>query len=124
MGTVVPDGLRPTTNYSTSNNFSMLTRIVPTVRIGTRAFSTTLRNQKTVTETVKDTAQDVNLKVGKGLAAGIEGAEGATQKAKEALGTGQKKAEKAAEVGKQKANQTGAQARGKAEELKDKAKDL
>ncbi|CAE6426017.1 unnamed protein product [Rhizoctonia solani] len=102
----------------------MLTRIVPTVRIGTRAFSTTLRNQKTVTETVKDTAHDVNLKVGKGLAAGIDKAEGATQKAKEALGTGQKKAEKAAEIGKQKANQTGAQARGKAEELKDKAKDL
>ncbi|CAE6442701.1 hypothetical protein RSOLAG22IIIB_01020 [Rhizoctonia solani] len=102
----------------------MLTRIVPTVRIGTRAFSTTLRNQKTVTETVKDTAQDVNLKVGKGLAAGIDKAEDATQKTKEALGVGQKKAEKAAEIGKQKANQTTAQARGKAEELKDKAKDL
>ncbi|CAE6460378.1 unnamed protein product [Rhizoctonia solani] len=102
----------------------MLTRVLPTVRISTRAFSTTLRNQKTVTETVKDTAHDVNLKVGKGLAAGIDKAENATQTTKEALGVGKKKAEKATEIGKQKANQTTAQARGKAEELKDQAKDL
>ncbi|CAE6515376.1 unnamed protein product [Rhizoctonia solani] len=102
----------------------MLTRVVPTVRVGTRAFSATLRNQKTVTETVKDTAHDVNLKVGKGLAAGIDKAEGATETTKQALGVGKKKAEQAAEIGKQKANQTSAEARGKAEELKDKAKDL
>ncbi|CAE6471547.1 unnamed protein product [Rhizoctonia solani] len=102
----------------------MIARVLPTVRVGTRAFSTTLRNQKTVTETVSETAQDVNLKVGKGLASGIDKAENATNKAKEALGVGKKKAEQAAEVGKQKANQTTAQARGKAEELKDKAKDL
>ncbi|KAJ1310292.1 hypothetical protein OPQ81_007032 [Rhizoctonia solani] len=102
----------------------MFTRALPTARIGARAFSTTLRNHKTVTETVKDTAHNVNLKVGRGLAAGIDKAEGATQKTKEALGVGKEKAEKAAEVGKQKANQTSAGARAKAEELKDKAKDL
>ncbi|KAG8764194.1 hypothetical protein FRC11_000048 [Ceratobasidium sp. 423] len=66
----------------------------------------------------------VNLKVGRGLAAGIDKAEGATEKTKEALGIGKKKAEQTAEIGKQKANQTSAEARGKAEELKDKARDL
>ncbi|KAB5594412.1 hypothetical protein CTheo_2189 [Ceratobasidium theobromae] len=102
----------------------IVSRVSPSARVGTRAFSTTLRTRKTLTETVKDKAQDINLKVGKGLAAGLETAEGATKATKEALGVGaqqtKKKAEETTEVGKQKANQASAEARSRAENLRER----
>ncbi|KAG9099546.1 hypothetical protein FS749_001033 [Ceratobasidium sp. UAMH 11750] len=101
-------------------------RAAPTARLGIRAFSTTPGAQKTVTETVKEKAQDLNLKAGKTLAAGIETAEGAAKATKEAVGMGakdaKKKAEQTAEVGQQKANQASAEARGKAEDLREMGK--
>ncbi|KAG8678805.1 hypothetical protein FRC09_019526 [Ceratobasidium sp. 395] len=101
-------------------------RATPTARVGLRAFSTTPRAQKTVTESVKDKAEELNLKAGKTLAAGIETAEGAAKATKEAVGAGakdaKKKAEQTAEVGQQKANQTTAEARGKAQDLREKGK--
>ncbi|KAF8602681.1 hypothetical protein BDV93DRAFT_474001 [Ceratobasidium sp. AG-I] len=105
---------------------TVVRRSIPSARVGVRAFSVTPRAQKTVTEKVKDTAQDINLKVGKTLAAGLETAEGATQATKEAVGAGaketKKKAEQTAEVGQQKANQASAEARAKADDLQVKGK--
>ncbi|QRW14812.1 hypothetical protein RhiLY_13811 [Ceratobasidium sp. AG-Ba] len=104
----------------------MFSRATPAARVGLRAFSTSLRAQKTVTESVKEKAQDLNLKAGKTLAAGLDSAENAAQATKEAVGMGakdvKKKAEKASEIGSQKVNQTTAEARGKAEEAKEKTK--
>ena len=43
---------------------TMFTRqIVPAARVGTRAFSSTLRTQKTLTESAKETAQNVSYVV-------------------------------------------------------------
>ncbi|KAG9103857.1 hypothetical protein FRC06_007535 [Ceratobasidium sp. 370] len=99
-------------------------RVAPTAHAGLRAFSTTPRVQKTVTEAVKEKAHDLNLKAGKTLAAGIETAEGAAKVTKEAVGMGakdaKKKAEQTAEVGQQKTNQATAEVRGKAEDLREK----
>ena len=39
---------------------TVVRRSVPSARVGVRAFSVTPRAQKTVTEKVKDTAQDVS----------------------------------------------------------------
>nr|OQO20618.1 hypothetical protein B0A51_11479 [Rachicladosporium sp. CCFEE 5018] len=91
-----------------------------------RLFSTSIRTQKLAVDAAKETAADLNKVAGEKAAAGIEQAQQAAQKAKEAIGINAAEAKaKASEV-------TGAtqgdaaklsgQAQGKAEELTGKAK--
>ena len=54
----------------------------------TRAFHTSPVAAKTVTEKVKEVASDVNIKVGRTLAGGIEKGEQVADKTKEVVGAG------------------------------------
>ncbi|KAJ7151486.1 hypothetical protein C8R46DRAFT_1088744 [Mycena filopes] len=91
----------------------------------TRAFHSTPTPRKTVTEKVKETAQDVNLKVGQKLAGAIETGQGAAEVAKETVGAkaeqGKKKAGEAANIAGQKTNEAAASARETKEDLQKKA---
>ncbi|KAL5495531.1 hypothetical protein ACEPAI_994 [Sanghuangporus weigelae] len=62
---------------------------------------------KTVTEKVKETAQNVNLKVGQTLAKGFEKGEEITEKTQEAAGTAKSKAQETAGAAKSKADESG-----------------
>ncbi|KAG8961158.1 hypothetical protein FRC03_005714 [Tulasnella sp. 419] len=55
-------------------------------RSAIRCFSTSVVARKTVTDSVKETADTVNKKLGKGLASAIEGTEHAAQVTKETIG--------------------------------------
>ncbi|KAJ7356893.1 hypothetical protein DFH08DRAFT_932924 [Mycena albidolilacea] len=89
-----------------------------------RAFHSTPAAYKTVTEKVSETAQDVNMKLGKTLAKGIEKGQNATEAVKENLPSTEqtkKKAGEAATVASQKTNEVKADARAKTDELAEKA---
>jgi len=77
-----------------------------------RCFATTPAARKTTLDSVKETADAVNKKVGKGLASAIEKTEQAATSTKQALGVGAKEAkhkvDQAAETTKEKANVAGA----------------
>ncbi|KAG9018947.1 hypothetical protein FRB90_007938 [Tulasnella sp. 427] len=104
----------------------MFTRNI--ARSATRAFSTTPVARKTMTDSVKETADAVNKKVGKGLADAIETTEKGAQAAKESLGVGAKeskhKIDQAAETTKAKANVTAAKTSEKTTQAKHKAEDM
>ncbi|GJJ13936.1 hypothetical protein Clacol_008193 [Clathrus columnatus] len=59
---------------------------------GFRKFSVSHVRQKTVTEKVSEVAQNLNKKVGQGLASAIETGEKATEKTKEVMGDTSKEA--------------------------------
>ncbi|TFK57567.1 hypothetical protein OE88DRAFT_1651364 [Heliocybe sulcata] len=88
-----------------------------------RALHTTPVARKTVTETVKETADKVNKTVGQKLAGAIEKGEQATAATKETLGTkseeASQKASEASTVAGQKANETAAKAREGKDETKE-----
>ncbi|KKY15500.1 putative lea domain protein [Phaeomoniella chlamydospora] len=84
-------------------------------RPATRAFSTTIPQQKVVPDAVKEPLKKVDRVVSDAAVAGIEKGEQITDKAKSAAGVNAKKAEgSAAELS--------GEAKGKTEELKGKAK--
>ncbi|OWZ40223.1 hypothetical protein LQV05_004722 [Cryptococcus neoformans] len=101
-----------------------------------RPFSTSVLSQKSLTDSVKETAENLNKKVGQTLASGIDSTEKATQSAKNTVGTktpsegevksaadnlGSKTAE-TAESARQSANRTLGQAAGAARDAKDEVK--
>jgi len=96
----------------------------PATRSATRAFSTTLQQRKTATETVKDGLKKVDRTVADAAVVGIEKGQELTGKAKETAGINAKKAEgSASEVAgeaKGKAAELKGEAKGKAEEVKGK----
>ncbi|EIM91894.1 uncharacterized protein STEHIDRAFT_136015 [Stereum hirsutum FP-91666 SS1] len=73
---------------------------------------------KTVTETVKEKADAVNKKLGKGLASAIESGEVATEKTKQATGVASEKTSDAAGVAKEKTKETAGVAGQKKNEAK------
>jgi len=92
--------------------------------IAPRAFSTTIIQRKSATETVKDTVKTVDRAVSDKLVDGIEIGQTAAQKAKSASGmTADEAKGKAAELSgeaKGKAAELSGEAKGKKEELKGK----
>jgi len=92
-----------------------------------RTFSTTPVARKTTVDSIKETADAVNKKVGKGLASAIDKTEVAADKTKEALGVGAKdakhKVDQAAETTKEKAHVGAAKTNAKTTEVKHKAED-
>jgi len=92
-----------------------------------RCFSTTSVARKTPVETVKETADAVNKKVGKGLAAAIDKTEHAATATKEALGVGAKetkhKVDQAAASTKATAHTAAAKTNEKTAHVKHKAED-
>lgn len=104
----------------------MFTRNI--ARSATRAFSTTPVARKSLTESVKETADVVNKKVGKGLADAIETTEKGAHAAKESLGVGAKeskrKIDQAAETTKAKADVAAAKTSEKTTQAKHKADDV
>ncbi|KAK7468598.1 hypothetical protein VKT23_003102 [Stygiomarasmius scandens] len=89
--------------------FSSVTR--PLVASSARTIHSSPISRKTATEKISEVADNVNKKVGKGLAAAIDKGEEATNATKDALGSGSEAAkEKSKEAG-QKANQAAAGAR-------------
>jgi len=62
--------------------------------------------RRTMTEAVKETAQDVNLKVGQTLAAGLEKGEKATKVVKENTGMAKEETKKGAETAQHRAHET------------------
>ncbi|KAG8864906.1 hypothetical protein FRB96_003492 [Tulasnella sp. 330] len=93
-----------------------------------RCFSTTPATRKSTVETVKETADAVNKKVGKGLASTIDKTEHAAQATKETLGVGAKdtkhKVDQAAETTKAKAGVAAAKTQDATTHVKHKAEDV
>ncbi|KAF8860629.1 hypothetical protein BDZ45DRAFT_672356 [Acephala macrosclerotiorum] len=87
-----------------------------------RAFSTSIAQRKSATDTVKDTVKTVDRKVSDKLVDGIELSQTAAQKAKAATGMSADEAKgKAAELSgeaKGKAHELAGEAKGKKEEIK------
>ncbi|KAJ7923045.1 hypothetical protein B0H13DRAFT_1707419 [Mycena leptocephala] len=91
----------------------------------TRTFHCTPTTRKTVTEKVSEVAENVNMKLGKGLAGAIETGEQAASKTKSTISStteeGKKKAGEAATVVGQKKNEAAASARETKDDLHKKA---
>ncbi|TFK30722.1 F1 ATPase assembly protein 11 [Coprinopsis marcescibilis] len=112
----------------------MFRTAITTLRTGTsthlpsvgRSLHSTAVCQKTVKEKVANAAEEVNLKLGKGVAAAIEKGEQVTEATKKTLGATTEQAkrntEEVTEVGKQKMNQTDVDAKYK-EKILQKAKE-
>ncbi|WWD21097.1 hypothetical protein CI109_105578 [Kwoniella shandongensis] len=109
---------------------------LPVSRVSYRALSTSAIRSKTLTESVKDTADAINKKVGQTLAAGLEKSEQATNQAKatvasktpsesevkSAASTASSKATETAESARQNANHALGSAAGKARDAADDVK--
>jgi len=99
-----------------------------TVLRSARCFSTTPAVRKTTVDTVKETADVVNKKVGQGLASAIDKTEHAAHATKEALGVGAKdtkrKVDQAADTTKAKAHVAAAKTNEAATHTKHKAENM
>ncbi|GAW08346.1 f1 atpase assembly protein 11 [Lentinula edodes] len=87
-----------------------------------RAFHASPAAFKTVTEKVSEVAENVNKKLGQGLASAIEKGEDATSSTKESLRSAADKTKEGATVAKQKANQASAGATEAKEDFKKEVK--
>ncbi|THU91651.1 hypothetical protein K435DRAFT_673748 [Dendrothele bispora CBS 962.96] len=83
----------------------------PLVASSVRTIHSSPISRKTATEKVKEVADTVNKKVGKGLASAIDKGEQATEATKEAMGSASAEAKEKSKEAEQKANQAAAGAR-------------
>ncbi|KAI5123734.1 hypothetical protein M0805_000327 [Coniferiporia weirii] len=102
---------------------SILSTTLPARSVAaSRTFHTSPAAFKSVAEKVKETASNVNIKVGQTLAKGIEVGEDATEKVQKATGTAKSKADETSELAKQKADQASAGAKEAKDDFKKNVK--